>query len=478
MLSNGLWSTAGSVSASIAVTVASVVTARILGPRDFGRYVYAVFLYGTAAQLALWGLPGAVTRFVAVAARDEPARRAVVARALTVGLVGTLLASGGLSVLALLGVVPRSTALLAALVVLAMAPTQLIVSLLAGREQFRTIALWQLAIGFSNPLLTIVVLALGGRVTAVLLVDVAVTAAGLVVLQRLARPLHLTTTMRAPAGFWRYAGAYAGLILLGIVVFQRSEVVVLQALRTSREVALYGVAFGLSQLVTRLTGPALGVLTPAFARMHDGTEEVLAAAIQRAINVAMLLGVALSALGATLAPAAVRLLYGQSYQAAGNATALLFSTSWLVLLIAVVTPLAQAGAHMRFLVALNGLAAAVNILAAVVLVHIAGVMGAAAANVLAQGLVALGLVLWARHRLPALSWRPARLLLPAAVAVVAGLGAAQFPPPVALALGVLVALPLYLLVARRTGALDDDTVALLPPRLRSLNSGRLSNLGR
>src|SRR5205085_1667029 len=120
--------------------------------------VFAVFLYGTAAQIALWGLPGAVTRFVAAAGTNDEVRRAVVARAIQATAVGTMLTSAGLVALAFIGATPSRTTLLAALVVLALAPTQIFVSILAGREQFRTLALWQLAVGFVNPLLTVVVL--------------------------------------------------------------------------------------------------------------------------------------------------------------------------------------------------------------------------------------------------------------------------------------------------------------------------------
>ena len=471
VVTNSLWSTVGSLSATVAVTIASIVTARLLGPQDFGRYVFAVFLYGTAAQLALWGLPGAVTRFLAMAGSggDPAEQRAVVARSLVAGGTGTLLAVAGLLTLAAAGVLPRSTTLLAAVVTLSLGPTQLLLSVLTGRESFRTIALWQIAVGLVNPVLTVVVLLLGGRVTAVLLVDVVVTAAGFTALLRLARPVNLTTSVALPAGFWRYALTYACLILLGVVVFQRSEIVILQALRSSKEVALYGVAFGLSQLVPRFTGPALGVLAPAFARLDAGAAPALDRAVQRAFDVAAVMGVLFTCLGLTLAPAAVALLYGDGYAGASAAAAVMMSMSWLALINAVLTPVAQARAHMRFLVLVNGIAAVVNIVAAILLVHVAGVVGAAVANVAAQGLVGLGLLVWTRRHLPAVSYGVLWRVLPAAVAATAvGISAARLPPLAAILVGALVGVPVFLALARATAALDEEAQQLLVTPLRGV----------
>jgi O-antigen/teichoic acid export membrane protein len=411
-------------------------------------------------------------RFVpmALSRADESEERAVAARAMAAGLAGTAVASAGLLLLAWTGVVPRaSTSVVAAAVVLSLAPTQLVVSLLTGREAFRTLALWQLAVGAVNPVVTIVVLALGGRVLSVLLVDAVVTAASLVVLLRLARPTWLTTDAPAPAGFWRFSIAYAALILLAVVVFQRSEIVVLQALRTNRDVALYSVAFGVAQLEPRLTSPALAVLTPAFARMQAAPDDAMRVSVQRALNVAVVLGAALSALGAALGPSLVHLLYGARYDGAASATALLLGASWLLLINAVITPLAQAGAHMRLLVLLNAAAAVVNVGAAIGLVAVAGVNGAAVANVIGQGLVPIGLLVWARRRLPGLSLRTmVRVVPPAAATFAVGALAARIAPPaVAIVIGGVVAALVFLSLARLTDALDDDSLALLPAGVRA-----------
>jgi O-antigen/teichoic acid export membrane protein len=472
MLGNSLWSTVGSLSPAIVGLIASIVAARVLGPSQFGRYVYAVFLYTTAAQIAVWGLPGALMRFVAVASEHQEVseERAVVARAMLAGMAGTALASAGLLLLAGFDVVPHSSAsVVAAAVVLTLAPTQLMVSLLVGREAFRKLALWQLAVGAVNPVVTVVVLLLGGRVLSVLLVDATVTAGSLLVLLRLAQPLWVTTDSPAPAGFWRFSIAYAALILLSIVVFSRSEIVVLEAMRSNRAVALYGVAFGVSQLVPRLVGPALTVLTPAFARMQVAPDDAMRVSVQRALNLAIVLGAALSALGASLGPSLVHLLYGARYQDAETPAALLLAVSWLVMVNAVITPVAQGGRHMRFLVLLNGAAAVVNIAAAIGLVFVAGVLGAAVANAIAQGLVTVGLLVWVRQRLPGLSLRTLALVVPAAAATfILGAVAAHFTVPlVALALGGVVALPAFLVVARITRAIDDESLALLPERLRA-----------
>jgi hypothetical protein len=79
------------------------------------------------------------------------------------------------------------------------------------------------------------------------------------------------------------------------------------------------------------------------------------------------------------------------------------------------------------------------------------------------------LLVWVRQRLPGLSLRTLALVVPAAAATfVLGAVAAHFTVPlVALALGGVVALPAFLVVARMTRAIDDESLALLPERLRA-----------
>jgi O-antigen/teichoic acid export membrane protein len=367
------------------------------------------------------------------------------------------------------GALPRSsTVLLAALVVLFLGPTQLVVSLLSGRERFKQLALWQVGTGLVNPAATVLVLLAGGGVLAVLAVDVLATALGLAVLLRVARPVRWRLRGSPPAGFWRYSWAYAGLIVLGIVVFQRSEIVILERLRDTSDVALYGIAFGLAQIVARLTGPALGVLTPAFARMHGESAAGDATGVQASVNLALLLGTGLSAVGAAVATPTVTLLYGDRYADAGPATAVLLASSWVVLLNGVLTAVAQARAQMRVLLAVNGVAAVFNVVAGIVLIASSGVMGAAVANAAAQAAVTLGVAVWARRALPEVRYgHLGRVLLPALLAYAVGRAAAPLPDAVAVVVGGVVGAVAFLLAARLTGALDAETLALTRRVLRA-----------
>ena len=269
---NGIWSLVGSLGPSVAVTIASVVMARRLGPDAFGQYVFAVFVYGAAAQLAIWGLPNALMRYLAVAraSGDDEQQEAVVRVALHAAAAGAVVVAAVVAAAALVfsSGQQRVHLLLAAAVVLVSAPTQLFVSVLTGRELFRELAVWQLAVGFANPALTVLVVLLGSGVTVVLAVDVVLTAGALAVLIRFARPLTLRRSGRgAPGGFWSFAMSSAVIIVLGVVIFQRSEILFLERYGEPATVALYGIAFGLSQLAVRITTPLLIAITPALARV-------------------------------------------------------------------------------------------------------------------------------------------------------------------------------------------------------------------
>jgi O-antigen/teichoic acid export membrane protein len=480
---NSVWSLTGSLLPAGAVLIASVVMARGLGPEAFGRYVFAVFVYGAAAQVAVWGLPGATSRFLAVARAggDEDAQTATLQASLRGTLVGTGLATAAVALVALIGGqgVQRSHLLAAAAVVIFLAPTQVLVSVLSGREQFRELAFWQILAGFVNPAATIVAVMLGANVLHILLIDVLVTAGAMGVLLRFTCPLPLRSLRLAdtPEGFWRFAWAYTALIVLGVVVFQRSEVLFLERYSTSSAVAMYGVAFGLAQIATRLTGPLMSAVGPALARIAGpSAAAVERRPVQRAFHLSTVVGLAVSGIGWALAPAAIAFLYGEQFAEAARPARLLFLGAWAVAVASVPSGVAQASGRLRPLVIINSLGAVLNIGLDVALIPPLGPDGAALANTGAQSAIAVVLVVWLVRTVPGLSLRSTALgVVPAVCGAMAALAFLALPPLLALIAGGSAGLLAFGVVGRVLGVLDDEVFALgkeLARRASSLRQRR------
>jgi len=466
---NGLWSLVANVLPSLAVTAASVVMARRLGPEQFGVYVLAVFLYSAASQVAVWGLPGTTTRFIAVArAKGRPDDEVAIAN---VVLRASLYGAGAVAlvVAAFAGARQGPDAqaiLLAAGVVLFLAPLMVLVSVLSGQERFRHIALWQLATGFGNPLLTVLAVLHGAGVIAVLTIDVAATAAGGLVLYLLVRrrmPLTARGRHDLPPGFWSFAARHAVLVVLGVVVFQRSEVFFLEWLTDSRQVAMYGIAFGLSQTVWRVAAPLLAAVGPALTRvLSEGPGPDTTSAVQRAVRFCLLLGFAGSAVGVVVAPAAIEVLYGQEYAAAVGPAQIMLALSWAVILGTTVSGVASALAEQAILLWTGASGAVVNVSLNLLLIPVYGAAGAALGNAVAQTFVALALLVWLHRRMPTLDGRSLFLTaIPALAAASVALPLTALPATAGVALTVVLSGGTFLATARLAGVLDQDILFLL-----------------
>lgn len=241
-------------------------------------------------------------------------------------------------------------------------------------------------------------------------------------------------------GFWRFGVTALAVSLLTLLVFSRSEVVLLELFEEQQALAVFALAFGLAQRLTTPVDTLLGPLVPALAALDAAHPERLRAGFDRALRLA---SVAVAFLAASAVAGMVFLapfLFGPEYDDVGLAFAALAGISLFQSAAQPYTALVYAVGRPQ--IALRALTAAlvVDVGVAVVLIPPFGLWGAVAANA-AGALVAI--VLAARAVAGRGSVRLAgvaapRLLLVSVVAASLSAGAG------------LLALPLHALAA--TGA--------------------------
>lgn len=461
---NALWNLAGTVIPGALGVAATVVMGRDLGPERFGVYVFAVFVYVSLTQLAMWGLPAALTHYVGVARGngDLPLEDAAIAFTVRIAICGTLALAGVVAIaVALRGGPEAKPLLLAACVVLVLGPTQLLSAILVAREQFARLNLFLVTFGVVNPVVTIVVVLLGGGVIAVLLTDIATVTASVCILWVVARPVTLKSSGSRPDGYLRFASRFAVITALSVVVFQRSEVLFLRHYSTTRAVAIYGVAYGVSQLVGRLAIPLVGVASPAFARLLATDDAANTERFQRAMKVAGLFCGALAGIGWALAPTVMSLLYGSAYDAAGGPARILFLAAWAPVLSLLISAVAQGRDDLTPVIRIHLVALVVNLGLDLTTIPTYGASGAAVANSAAQIVVALLLMMQVTRWLPGATMKPLLPIVPPAAA-----GAlASFPfashGPWGLAAGGVAGLIAFCSVGWFTSAIDGTTIALI-----------------
>jgi O-antigen/teichoic acid export membrane protein len=446
------WAMTRALVASVATVAGMVLIARWLPPAEAGHYQLAEMLILTGATVVNAGHADTGLRFAAAESATDGARigRHLLARA------------GGLGLLVLLAAclvggagwrqVPASWWPWIGVAAAAAGLGLVEFGLLQGFGNYRALALAQLVVQPAKVLAGVGVLWTGGDLVGLFAVLVLAHLAGL-----LAMGLALRPHLRAPSAqldarlkdrLHRYGWQMAVLILLTVVVWERSELFFLAHYHGPVAVAFYASTFTLAAFAMRLLpGVVGGLLTPRAAGM--GGQDRAALAILYADGTRYLFAVAwpIVLYGSCFAVPLLTALYGETYAPAALALPPL-------LLGAGAGAVAAAEASVKFgierpdlLLRVAYAAAGVNLLLDWCLIPTFGWLGAAWANATAQVLaVSVGAMITVRLLETRFPW--ASLLRAAAAGLVLvpawWLSARQWPGVTGMAVGLSLLLVAYL----------------------------------
>ena len=294
---------------------------------------------------------------------------------------------------------------------------------------------------------------------------------------------------RLPLGlgrsFWRFALASWLAGVVGLLVFSRSEIFLLQWFGKTEDLGLFALAFGVSYQITAPVDAMLHALLPAVAGILSEWPERAADTFDRATRVSSVLAGGIAAVAVPVMVFAFPFIYGESFG----------ESAWLFVPLALVSAfqtvnnpvLAFVNGRERggLIVRVNTAALVLNLVAGVALIPPFGAWGAVAANVVAQ---AVALVLLALNEPLALQLR-SRIYLKllrsfvigsvcAAAALAAGVLVEGFSSLLALVAACMVGGALYVIGIRRsnTGLTPDERdvlAAALGARVRPYLAGLL-----
>ncbi|MEO6798291.1 MAG: oligosaccharide flippase family protein [Candidatus Dormibacter sp.] len=408
----------GAISLAAALVV-SVLLAHQLHPDGFGLYALVMSIVSFAYLFARAGIPGTVRRYAAEF--DGRGERDLIGIVAGRGLRNSILTgvAAALLLAALAGPLSsffnhaalRSYLLIGSVLLIPMVPLSVLRALLGGLQHYRylmrvslvTSPLWLAACAIA----LYAKAGIAGVLVATLIVElVNLGALGV----RAMRDVHITWSGAVPESIkirlQRYNLALAALILLDVIVWQRSELLFLGRLSNATQVSFYAVPFALTERVVDLIpGAVLGVLLPglAFAQASPDPSRV-SAVFGEALRYLALLTLPITIVGIVLAPFIIRVLYGPDF---GGATIVL-----QILLVAVLFGVvgqasrsALLGMESQGRLLKTGVAAAaLSIALDLILIPRWGAIGAAIANTAVQGTWALAIFipLWRRlHHEPA-----------------------------------------------------------------------------
>jgi O-antigen/teichoic acid export membrane protein len=247
-----------------------------------------------------------------------------------------------------------------------------------------------IAVNLAIQAVSVLVAVLTKSASAVWVVRILVPALGLgltfLLLDRKRRrtALQLRLPLIRDRSFWRYSLLSWASGIVGLLVYSRSEIFLLQLFHQKEALGLFALAFGLSQVLTAPADAMLHALLPAVAGILSSWPERSLQAFERSTRVSALVCGGLASVVVPTLVFAVPLIYGQGF----------VSSAWLFLPLALVSAfqsvnnpvVAFVNARQRggLMLKASAIALAVDIAVAVMLIPPFGAWGAVAANVAGQ----------------------------------------------------------------------------------------------
>ena len=428
-MGGALWVAASVLVPNLFVVVLSVAIDDELGAGGLGRQSLIAFVSGSATILAGAGGFNAVVRGVAGALGhgDRAAARAAARWGFRLHAV-TGVAAGAVVALPASWVTQSQGAWLLAAAATVLATLQTArMAVLVGAQKWRNASVVGLATGAIAVPASIGLLRAGGGIEGLFAIEVLLVAVNLVWVSALAR--------RALAGPGQgdtqrqFGGApqlrFAALSSLGIavtvVVWRRSEIVMLSWLSSDEEAARYSVAFAFSAiLLTLLDRFSAAFMAPFSSLVASGEHARLRLARERALRLLVALTLPLAGLAAALGPYTLRLLYGEGYARSGPVLLLMLATMVVLPLWAVGTAVLAAHGDAGSPLVAGLVAVVVDVGFSILLIRAHGAIGAAAASVAAQLTAIFVLQMMVRRRAGPASWDLGTMVRAGLVAGVAG----------------------------------------------------------
>lgn len=482
---NSLWTALDQGLSFLGGTVVAIIVARALGPTLLGAYAFVMWIVGVGGSLGMHGVSRATAKFGGeFFGRGEPeTARAIIESALRWQLgVGSLMVGGGL--VAVWMTMPAGDFLWSAVAVLSLLATMIMAIAARGieiRQDFRLNVIPSIVGNAVNIVGSLVALWRGWGLlglTCALLLSRVIDA---VLRQALYRRSWRGVTARVippelRRRFVRFAAQASGLLILSIVVWDRSEVFFLERYCSLEEVAFYSLSFGVMRQLL-IFPQSLSMASGVNLLVEYGRDPKKQGRFAGRMTVFLALAAFPLTLGmSAVAGPAIRVLYGEAYLPAIPVLTLVAAFAVPQALLAPAQFLLVAHDRQRFLLAWGAVVAAVNVSLALLLIPGGAAVGAAVANATAQSLALVGIWVYATRRVG--------LSLPlrdigrvgvsgVAMALAAFVVSRALPPLPGLAAGIITGTLVYPLMLRLTRSLQEEdrerllaVSTLVPGRLR------------
>lgn len=431
----GLWSSASQLLPAGGTAVLSVVAARVLGSDALGRQSVIAYVNMAIAAVVVSALGNAALQRMGVlrGAGDEQRAVALAAWARRATLLGGVFVGAVVTGVGLLLGQDQLAWAIIGVVALADAAADGIATRMLLEEGYTPVSRLRLVFQLVGPPVGIVGVAIGLGVPGIFLGD-GLAALGLWAAlgrrQRRRREAGLPAgggeplRLRPPVRLGRRYRLFVLNEVVAQVVARRVEFLVLASLSTSREVAMYSVAFITVSLVGLVPSGIAGAALPLVAAA-EGAGRIAEATghLRFAVRLGTLVSLPLAALVAALGPSLVQLVYGRQYDRAAHLVPLAAVALLVPVAVSVCSQWWSGRGQLGVVLVSGGVAAVVDLAVAGALARPLGALGAVIANLAGQLTLAVGLLGVTVRRTGPLGWRLRGLLGTTLMSAAAGAAA-------------------------------------------------------
>jgi O-antigen/teichoic acid export membrane protein len=394
---NAAWNLLATLTSVVFSVATSSLVARMLGPQQQGVYSYVLWLIGVLAALAGLGLPSVALKYLSEYLGKDDREQA---GDILSWLWRRQLALGGLAMVGLMVTAPlladpdlRLYLLVAALGFIPLTASNLLASAIQGAQEFGATTRVSLLVAPLQFALSLAVLKAGLGITGLVGVGLIATIVTLVLLLRAVRVVgyrdqlwrHVALPSDLQRRIWRYCLNLLLVMVIDLVVWQRSEVFFLRRFASAEQIAFYGIAFAISEWGMRLPGVFTAVLLPTFSGQFGRGDAVgLQASFTASMRYLALVALPVSWGGAAVTRAFIALVYGEAYLPAAPVAAIMLGFASLGAVSGASASLVYSADRPDVVVKVGLVAAVLNVTLALLFVPSHGALGAAVANSAAQ----------------------------------------------------------------------------------------------
>ena len=419
VLRSGIWSVASKSLPQLFGLAVSITGARILGASGFGRQSYIAFVAASVIYLLGLGIPLSVMRQVG---ESVGAGRAMQARGLVrwswrFAFAGSIVGFVAILVVALSGARPEAAWVLAAFIVAIGVLTQIPDAVISGLQRWRDSSIIVLCASGLGTVTTVAVLEAGGGITGMVAVQLAVSCGIFAAMMPIARRRlgQIAPGIEDPGALRGRTLRYAGSVITGslftLVVFRRSELFFLDHYGSSRDIALYSVAFSLMSALVLIPQSLATVVAPAVATIFGGGQtERIRSGYSRALRLLLLVGLPVVAAGLILGPELLTVMFGRAFRGSRIPLLILLAPFPLIPLMNATFSLIVGLGKMRFPLVAGAGTVALNVTLDLALIPHYHVNGAAIANASAQGVTAITILFYGVRLVGGVRWHARSLV--------------------------------------------------------------------